>query len=263
MCRLAKKGKNLSMGSGRFWISCIIIVSSFALIAYMLGIQHATITTNTNEQNPEVIKEIHLSNQTVFNILLPVFGAWVGAVVAFYFGAENLQKAHDTLEKALSGKEKLATKTVSDMLNELPETKNLETVTLDMTVSQVNEKMKKYHNVLVVDSGNKPLGVLYEWDFLDKEKASPTLIEGITDGAQLKDVIGKIKEPIREQPWDVVKGVQNFAAVYRDDTLLEVKGKLESLSKEETTAVRGIIVEDKEGTVIGTVNFLMLSYYLK
>jgi hypothetical protein len=49
--------------------------------------------------------DVNNSNQSFFNILLAVFAAWVGAVVAFYFGSENLHQAQQTLQNVLSAKQ--------------------------------------------------------------------------------------------------------------------------------------------------------------
>lgn len=42
----------------------------------------------------DALKEI---SQNVFNGLLPLFGAWVGAVLAFYFSKDNFQTASESV----------------------------------------------------------------------------------------------------------------------------------------------------------------------
>ena len=95
----------------------------------MLFIHYVTLENVLNSQYitdknvtavKEIIDHVNTSNQTVFNILLP-FGAWVGVVVAFYFGSEQAKRTqadfteqakntHDVLIKALSpDEEKLST----------------------------------------------------------------------------------------------------------------------------------------------------------
>jgi hypothetical protein len=91
----------------RFLLAAIIVGSAFALIGVMLAIHWSTVSTvirnASNVTNlTNVLDSLDKSNQTLFNILLPVFGAWVGVVIAFYFGSEQAKKAQETLVKALS-----------------------------------------------------------------------------------------------------------------------------------------------------------------
>src|SRR5690349_2815381 len=42
------------------------------------------------------------TSQMVFTSVLPLFGTWVGTVLAFYFARENLQSATESTQKILS-----------------------------------------------------------------------------------------------------------------------------------------------------------------
>jgi hypothetical protein len=54
--------------------------------------------------------------------LLPVIGAWVGAILAFYYGNKNLEKMSETFKTtALSAEdEKLANLKVGEILDKFP-----------------------------------------------------------------------------------------------------------------------------------------------
>jgi hypothetical protein len=110
------------------------------------------------------------SNQTLFNILLPVFSAWVGVVIAFYFGSEQTTRVQKTLDKALSPEEKLSGTKVEQMLADTPSAKDIMTVTMKQTIKEVNNAFGNLSNVLVVDDNQKPLGILYKVDFLEAFK---------------------------------------------------------------------------------------------
>jgi hypothetical protein len=109
--------------SSQYGFSRIILIGSFVFIGVMLFIHYITLENLLNSQyitdkNSTAIKElidhVNTSNQTVFNILLPVFGAWVDVVVAFYFSSEQEKNTHDILIKKLSpDEEKLSTSTNS------------------------------------------------------------------------------------------------------------------------------------------------------
>ena len=47
-------------------------------------------------------KDINASNLNIFSIIFSLFGAWVGAVSAFYFGGQSLERAHDSLNRMLN-----------------------------------------------------------------------------------------------------------------------------------------------------------------
>ncbi len=98
----------------QFQLAIILIIPAFLLIAAMLFLQYGS-TANfieivkkydeppTDAQTSNIIKiiqEVDKSNQTIFNILLPVFGAWIGAVVVYFFGAQPRKKLRTVLKKS-------------------------------------------------------------------------------------------------------------------------------------------------------------------
>lgn len=206
--------------------------------------------------------DVSTSNQSFFNILLAVFAAWVGAVVAFYFGSENLQQAQQTLEKvALSAKQELAKKTIEELLAELKEAKNVKKSKMNHTVLQVRKELQTMSNVLVVDDNDEPLGVLYRMDLekypdidIDDEKDP-------NDDNKLSEIIEKITEDyITKKPWSKEKGINNYAILSLKDNLLLAKEKMEEIagSVDHLLSVRGIVL-DKESKVIAIINFANLT----
>ncbi|SDX40470.1 hypothetical protein [Nitrosomonas halophila] len=67
--------------------------------------------------DPNALKE---TSQNIFNGLLPLFGAWVGAVLAFYFSKDNFQTAsesvRDTVREFNPQLEKLRQRQVKDVM---------------------------------------------------------------------------------------------------------------------------------------------------
>ena len=122
----------------RFWLGILIILPAFAMIGSMFYIQHSTSVETidvvkdliTSGKDSEIIEatadafdDVNSSNQNFFNMILVIFAAWIGAVVAFYFGSENLQQVQQTLKEALTTKQELAQKTITDILKKFPSTK--------------------------------------------------------------------------------------------------------------------------------------------
>jgi hypothetical protein len=70
-------------------LALIIIVSSMVLI--FLIVLSIFITAQDKSA----------ATQTVLNSILPLIGAWVGAVIAFYFSGKNLEKATDSIQKLI------------------------------------------------------------------------------------------------------------------------------------------------------------------
>ena len=102
----------------------------------------------------------------MFNILLPIFGAWVGVVIAFYFGSEQTKRVRDTLEKVLTSEEKLSGSKVQHLLDKYSSTTNIHKVTLEDTIKDVISN-GDFSDVLIVKD-DKPLGVLYQKDLYGK-----------------------------------------------------------------------------------------------
>ena len=97
---------------GQGVLALIIVVGAFILILVMLSIQNSVVvrvSDNTDkiftgnmtvdqraDTMTQIITTIDKSNQVMFNVLVPVFAAWVGGVVAYYFGSKQAKEALDS-----------------------------------------------------------------------------------------------------------------------------------------------------------------------
>jgi len=251
----------------RYYVAMTVIIISFALIIIMLFMTH--LFTFDEDQDQTKFKDNY---QYLFNMILPMLAAWVGAVVAFYFGSENLSKAQEAQEKAQeqlqqtiqSKEDKLATKTVKDLLDELPKAREVKTVTLKNKIKEVKKIFESddLTNVLVIDEQQRPLGVLYKWNFLEKIKdATPRP----NDEDDLNEHIDKIETDfVSRHRWEKDKGNKNFATLLLNDSILEAKGKMIGRAGDDDSvlSVRGII-ENEEGKVSAIINFSNLTKMLK
>ncbi len=160
----------------QYRLSRIIILGAFVFIAGMLIIHYVTVNyvlVNNNHNDTatkNILEQVNASNQTIFNILLPIFGAWVGVVVAFYFGSEQARKAQEALVKVMSTEEeKLAAVKVNALLERFPGTQQPHTVTLQDNIGHILDVFKVTEglsDVLVVGLDDTPLGVLYKVELL-------------------------------------------------------------------------------------------------
>jgi len=227
----------------------MIIVPSFLIIGIMMVI---LIIPNEGDKETQV---------NLFHALLPLLAAWVGAVVAFYFGAENLQQAQQTLQDVLTAKQKLAKETIEELLSDLPEAKDVKIVKMDDTIEKVRKDLKNISNVLVVNTDEKPIGILYRWDLAEHADVNIYAPEDKDNKDKLSEKIVKIKEEfITKKPWDKDNGVPNFALLSLKDNLLQAKEKMEELAKSRNhlLSVRGIVL-DKESKIIAIINFANLT----
>ena len=46
-------------------------------------------------------RETNISNTNLLSILLPVFGAWVGAILAFYYGNKNMERLSESANNVI------------------------------------------------------------------------------------------------------------------------------------------------------------------
>jgi hypothetical protein len=283
-----KKGLlGLFEGVGQTWLALLIIIPAFVLIFYMLSIQHGTINdalssvraadNSVNDSRIETLtgfyRELNQSNQNMFALMTTVFGTWVGAVVAFYFGSKSLSRSQDSLDKvqrsqgeaikkALTPQEKLSSMTIEQLLDENPTAKNVITVTMQTTVGAIRKiftENKDLTNVLVVDSSQKPLGLLYKDDLaeLHNKEEKP----GDIDGKQLEECIENIKEDfVTHRPWNKTTGVKNYAELLLTNNLQIAQSAMQT--KADGPKVRGVVL-DTQLRVRGIVDYTMISSVLQ
>lgn len=100
----------------QFVLAVIIIIPSFGLLGGMLYVQVYSLEYQVQQLNQfysdsldadygpdefelkkslllQVFGDMRESNERFSNMLLPVFAAWVGAVIAFYFGISKNEKS--------------------------------------------------------------------------------------------------------------------------------------------------------------------------
>ena len=144
----------------RFHLALVVVLAAFVLIAIMLGFQYYSVNTVINSNKTGDLASLNQSNQTIFNTLLPLFGAWVGVVVTFYFGSKQAEKAQEALVSLRpSEDEKLATLKVQAILDKYPETQHPIKVKLTDQIKDVLATFSSpLTDVLVVDKDDKPIG---------------------------------------------------------------------------------------------------------
>lgn len=225
----------------QFQLAIILIIPAFLLIAAMLFLQYGS-TANfieivkkydeppTDAQTSNIIKiiqEVDKSNQTIFNILLPVFGAWIGAVVAYFFGAAAQKKTQDSIEKIQQNTQegiKAVMKfgrlepntTIRELINDYVDPKDREIIkcVFEDKIKNVNEEIRKHGNI-VVHENDIPKGILYTGDLSASD-------EELND--KLGDFIEKKKpvDKITGKKW-TKNGVENYAVISYKHTLSEAK----------------------------------------
>lgn len=241
--------RNLGKGIGgrRFLLAMLVILASFILIGYMLVQQNQmterffNIIESKNFDNATstnlvgAFEKIDKSNQTVFNIMLPVFSAWVGVVIAFYFGSRNTDKAQEAAQEAQKVISKLVVGkggdiTLEELLKLHPESKNVQIVELTDDVKAVDARAKVFGNVVVVQE-EKILGVLY---LKDLETAKEKNGKEYPDD-KLGNVLGKgkVDDHITGQTWDK-KGLEkeNYARLSYQDKISDVRTTMEQVKPE-------------------------------
>jgi hypothetical protein len=104
-------------------VSTIVLIGTCAF--GLLGITMAIISM-FNGEGTEHAKEIL---QILFSAILPLFGTWIGTVLAYYFSKENLKAANDTVQhlvNTLSSSKKLEITKARDVMIPLANLKHLD-----------------------------------------------------------------------------------------------------------------------------------------
>lgn len=207
----------------RFVLACFILfiaISPVWLILFMkgptttiIGDESKVVNGPTFDQKIELIKT-----------LLTVFGVWVGTVIAFYYGSENMKTAQQGILRAISPEERMMIlKTKDAMLTPVF------TVTYETSIRETHFRMsidgnvakQKLDKIVVADGDNKPLGILYNWEIMEFLADNPS-----TDLDETK--IESVMLGIKENPWTSVSEVRdNFVEAELDTSLALVKEELE------------------------------------
>ena len=191
----------VSKSSSRRDIALLIIIPAFLVFGAIIGLQVGLmfigngIVVSEDEISESKVKfwnTISNSVNTLTNILIPVLAAWVGGVVAYYFGskqAENASIQQANIIEAVRGDKTdfLSSKTVKDLIDdEDPSLKSFMSVTINDEINaDFQKKIEDQGHVVVFFDvpkwkdaklsedtlsmpfskyANLPLGVLYEGD---------------------------------------------------------------------------------------------------
>lgn len=266
-------------------LAIILIIGSVGIILSLVYIHLITVQQNrdaynqmaarlsTNSQsNRDLIesfqnysKEVNSSNTGLLSILLPVIGAWVGAILAFYYGNKNFEKISELKATTLSPEEeKLANMRVEELLDKYPENKKVIQAKMSDKVGDIYRITGEVTNIVLVNDKGEPYGVLYKTDLTrNTDHADKNFMEGGKDASELfKDFFdhNEIKDFILQQKW-TKEGleIKNYAQINKNDTLLEARAKMEGLSK--SAAVRGLVLEGNN-QIIGIITFQVLGKVL-
>jgi hypothetical protein len=217
----------ISESKDLFRLATIIIIGSFAIIGIIIFLFYYSAGNQ--------------SMQTMLTATLPLIGAWVGAVIAFYFSSKNLESATKSVQNlvvGLSGQQKL--KTIPAKEKMIPKSEihyaqgddDTKLVLTDMLVSL--EKTGKGDRVPVLSSKEIPRYVIHR-SVIDKfvaksavkTAADPSKAENLqTLSTQLSGLT--LNDLIAGQP----ELKHSFGVVSEESTLADVKALMDALGKQ-------------------------------
>lgn len=232
----------------RFIIAIAVIGGGFIMLSILIGFSLNQSTNNT------IFKDLT-------NLIIPLIGAWVGTVIAFYFGAENLQKAQETIDRLIRGR--LRSKTIRELLDEYPSAKNVITMNIDdkTTIGEVknelgNPKLKGGPLVLITED-DKIFGLFYHQHLTELYNnilaTSNNNINAILN-CKFLDHIDGIQDFITDGKWSKKEGIVNYANLTLGMTLETARELLESIS--DNAEVRGLVIEN--GNIAGIIDHEMI-----
>ena len=212
-------------------LATIIIIGSFVIIGIIIFLFYFSATGNQ-------------SMQTMLTATLPLIGAWVGAVIAFYFSSKNLESATKSVQNlvvGLSGQQKL--KTIPTKEKMIPKNgihfsqgdDDTKLVLTDMLASL--EKTGKGDRIPVLSSKEYPRYVIHR-SVIDKfvANAANSAVKTAADpskavnvqtlSAQLSGLT--LNDLIAAQP----ELKQSFGVVNEDSTLSDAKTCMDAIGKQ-------------------------------
>jgi hypothetical protein len=177
------KSTDLQTGAREKLASRIFVFSTVALAILGAVIVGGGIYAAVASSKPELVSA---TSQLVFSALLPLFGTWVGTILAFYFSKENFQAANEAtreLLKAAGGQ--LSEKNIRDAM--IPRSGIVAPVVLpsgqlrDVPLSEVEAAFarelasgRRLTRVVMLDSRNVCLGVLHRSIWNEMHRAGLT-----------------------------------------------------------------------------------------
>ena len=209
-------------------------------------------------------RESSIASTNLLSILLPVIGAWVGAILAFYYGNKNFESLTGTVKDInLSQVEpqKLEKLKVKEILDKFDKYKNVIKAKITDAVGASFKQIADISTLLLLDASDKPLGFIYKDDILkivDMNEAKVDAItktfkeffmEQATAGMDIIDEITGLK-------WTGENPIKNYAEVNPDDTLLLAQTKMKSISDKQK--VRGLVINN-QGNIEGVLTYSLFS----
>jgi hypothetical protein len=273
-------------GEGSFpnGLAIILILGTIIAIILMIVFYQSTITYNqnlykdivnrtiTNGSAEDILdsfqifyRESNASNTNLLSILLPVFGTWVGAILAFYYGNKNFEKTIDALSTSADESEKLRNLKIKDILEQFPNYKKVNKAKISDDIGKSFEGIGNQSSLLLTtDDGNTPMGFFYKEEILKQENMDETKIKTI--GKSFKeyftemDNAGKpIIDEITGQKWSSESKITNYAEININDTLLQARSRMKSISDKQK--VRGLVLSN-EKQIIGIITYDLFSEVL-
>jgi hypothetical protein len=256
-------------------LATIILISVFGLILVMLVIHIWSIDFMMTRQNVTGFQEIEKANIGLFSILLPLFGAWIGTVIAFYYGKENLatvsnamrdnvDKAYNSLSDAHKSIDKMAgvfqitSEPLGEVISKNPQSMNIRTAKLSNTIKEIIDIAgHDVSNVLIVDDKEQPLGLLFVSD-INKVVASQEGTISDFNNTPLREFLNsnKIRDNVTGEDW-TVNGVKNYVVLDITDTAEQASKKLQDSNW--GLSARGIVLDkDKKPFAIITYEILVV-----
>jgi len=168
----------------------------------------------------------------VVSAIFPLLGAWVGAVIAYYFAKENLEAATKSTKALLNLDERLRQTTVSEIMIDFSEIDGKVEVADEqaaeaLKVSELQQDMPR-NRAPVVDGPGRPMFVVHKGTLA--EYISGKVAEGQATPADL--TLGDLKNDNgtwAKTLWDKLKA---FATVGPKATLADVKEAMRSKGKD-------------------------------
>lgn len=221
-----KQGNNVPKHNPEelYTLAKIIIIGSFLIMIIVIGLVFAFGAGNQ-------------ASQTVMTAILPLLGAWVGAVIAFYFSSKNLDSATKNIKdlySGLSGQEKLKLVPTKDKM--IPKEKMFYKKNSDDTKLLLGkmlsdlDKTQKGNRIPVLNDNDHPRYVIHR-SIIDNFIAKKA-VEESGKATDVKTLSGTIKNQTLSDLVEKNPNLKYSAGVIREEsTLADVKKLMDALGK--------------------------------
>lgn len=154
MANQSTQSKTRAFWTPEFVLVCVMLIVLVVLVLIVLWVPIGVVQ-GTNTSTPPTFEQMADYRKSMLNVIVTVFGAWVGAGAAYFFGRESLKESADSLlaMREPSARERLRQTPVREIPPKILDWKVKKSDNLQPVVTKFEENPKYWFMTVVKADG--------------------------------------------------------------------------------------------------------------